>query len=582
MKDWVLAKCGEPDFAPSERTQSPVPVTPAKLIRQAEAPKRFYDGHLTRDGYRIAAEYDYVTTDGEILFQVVRYEHPDREKTFLQRRPDGKSGWFAGRPEPIIYRWPEIAARPDEPVFIVEGEKDVDTLFNAGVLATTAPNGSWPDELTPLKARTLFVIPDNDEKGAEKAEKFIELAQGIATVKRIELPGLPLKGDVTDWINAGHSIEDLVSLCTRAAPVPANDNQSLPVINPAEWQGLPVPAREWFIEGLIPHRQVTILAGDGGVGKSLLALQFGAAAALGIETTGLSPQQGRVLYLGAEDEEDEFHRRLADIVRAHSRQLSDLHDFRLVPMADSDALLAVPDKNGVMQPTAVWTQLCDLARDFRPCLVVLDTVADLFGGDEIKRGQARQFIGMLRRLAIEINCSIVLLAHPSQEGIRSGSGSSGSTGWKNSSRSMLYFSRPEGDREADPDQRLLSTKKINYGKVGGEIQLRWEDGCFVAEESGSSPGVSLTNRKAEQTFVELLRTFTRTGQNVGASPGTNYAPAKMSKHPGSNGLSKRNLEGAMQRLLEDGTIKLVWEGPPSKPRQRLMVSADDYGAKKLG
>ena len=53
---------------------------------------------------------------------------------------------------------------------------------------------------------------------------------------------------------------------------------------------------------MVPSRQVTILAGDGGVGKSLLALQFGAASALGCDTAGLSPRSGRTLYLGAEDE----------------------------------------------------------------------------------------------------------------------------------------------------------------------------------------------------------------------------------------------------------------------------------------
>ncbi|MDR9762479.1 bifunctional DNA primase/polymerase [Rhizobium redzepovicii] len=362
---------------------------------------------------------------------------------------------------------------------------------------------------------------------------------------------------------------------------PPSTNTDLPVVNPADWQGKEVPPREWFIADWIPHRQVTILSGDGGVGKSLLALQFGAASALSVDTAGLSPRPGRVLYLGAEDEEDEFHRRLADIVRGHGRQLSDLSDFRLVPMADLDALLAVPDSKGVLQPTKVWTKFCDLARGFQPGFIVLDTVADLFGGDEIKRGQARQFIGMLRKLAIELDCSIMLLAHPSQEGIRSGTGSSGSTGWKNSSRSMLYFSRSD-DKEADTDLRFLTNKKINYAGVGSEIRLRWESGCFVPEAAGSSPAIGLINRKAEKIFIDLLRTFSRTGQTVGASPGTNYAPAKMAKHPNSNGISKKSLESAMQRLLDDGTIKLVWEGPKSKPRQRMMVSADDYGTKDEG
>ncbi|MQX70073.1 AAA family ATPase [Sinorhizobium meliloti] len=360
---------------------------------------------------------------------------------------------------------------------------------------------------------------------------------------------------------------------------PIEETPALPVLNPAEWEGRPIPERKWFVPGLIPARQVTILAGDGGVGKSLLALQLGAASAMSCETAGLSPAAGRVLYLGAEDEEEEFHRRLFDIVRAHHRSLSDLGNFRLVPMADADALLAIPDRSGVMQPTSVWRNFTNVAREFGPSLVVLDTVADLFGGDEIKRGQARQFIGMLRKLAIEIDAAIVLLAHPSAEGMRSGTGSSGSTGWKNSSRSMLYFTRQDSQDDADPNARVLATKKANYGKVGGELKLRWEDGVFVSDSGDASATIGILSRNAERIFVDLLRVFGRTGQNLGVTPGTNYAPSKMAKHPSAAGITKRSLEQAMQRLLEDDTIKLVWDGPPSKQRQRLIVSADDYGAK---
>lgn len=358
------------------------------------------------------------------------------------------------------------------------------------------------------------------------------------------------------------------------------EGSSLPIVDPSkDWAGKAVPERDWFIDDLIPARQVTILAGDGGVGKSLLALQIGVASALGVETAGLEPRAGRCLYLGAEDEEDEFHRRVNDIVRGHGKRLRDLKDFRLLPMADLDALLSVPDKAGVMQPTPLWHDVCDLARSFSPLFIVLDTVADLFGGDEIKRGQARQFIGMLRRLAIEIDCAIVLLAHPSQEGMRSGTGSSGSTGWRNSSRSMLYFQRDEST-EADPDVRLLSTKKINYGKVGGELKLRWEAGHFVPEgPAATSPAARMMAKKAEVKFIELLRFLTRTGQNVITTKGSNYAPKVMSDLPAAAGFSKMARIGAMNRLLEDGAIRQVESGPPSKKRKRLIICADDYGGK---
>ncbi|MFD1985909.1 AAA family ATPase [Mesorhizobium newzealandense] len=366
-------------------------------------------------------------------------------------------------------------------------------------------------------------------------------------------------------------------LLTLQATKPSAANDNLPIVNPAEWHGMPVPTREWFLEGLVPRRQVTILNGDGGVGKSLLALQIAAASALGCETIGLRPLAGRVTYLGAEDEADEFHRRLADIVYAHSRQLSDLADFRLIPMADRDALLAVPDKSGVMQPTANWAPLIRQLTEFRPGLLVLDTSADLFGGDEIKRNQVRQFISTLRKQAIELDMAVMLLSHPSVAGMQSGTGSSGSTAWNNSVRSRLYITRQEGKEDIDPDGRVLTNKKSNYGKAGAEIKLRWEDGVFVLDDGKMPVVAGLLHGRHDDVFVSLLSTFNRVGRNVSTSTGTSYAPARMVEHPGAKGTSKKQLAAAMQRLLEAGTIKIVEEGPASHRRKRLIVTAEDYG-----
>lgn len=120
----------------------------------------------------------------------------------------------------------------------------------------------------------------------------------------------------------------------------------------------------------------------------------------------------------------------------------------------------------------------------RPALLVLDTLADFFGGNENDRAQARQFIGMLRGLAIRHDCAVLLLSHPSVAGISSGVGSSGSTAWNNSVRSRLYLSRVTGEDgyEPNPDARRLAVKKSNYGRIGAEILLHWDKGVFVAEE----------------------------------------------------------------------------------------------------
>lgn len=302
MKDWVLRQCGEPDFAPGQRSGEPT--AHMGILKSKDTRKAFYDGHLIRRGYALKAEYDYATPDGEVLFQVLRYEHGTESKTFLQRQPDGNGGWLSGRPDPIIYRWPEIASRPGEPVYVVEGEKDTDALIAAGLLATTAPNGSWPLDLSPLRGRTVYVIPDNDAPGAEKAEKVIALLHSVATVKRVELPGLPDKGDVTDWLEAGHTAEQLQELCRSAPPVPANDNKPAPtIISSAELVRGFVPP-DYFIDGVAQKGFIYSMTGATGTGKTAVLLLIARLAAEGGELAGRGIEKGRVVYFAGENPDD--------------------------------------------------------------------------------------------------------------------------------------------------------------------------------------------------------------------------------------------------------------------------------------
>lgn len=354
--------------------------------------------------------------------------------------------------------------------------------------------------------------------------------------------------------------------------MPVNPLAPFPLVDPSEWHGTVAKVREWFLTGLIPHRQVTLLSGDGGVGKSLLGLQIGAASALAIETLGLRPRPGRVLYVGAEDEAEEFHRRLDDIATAHSAKMSELTDLRILPLADMDALLSEPDAKGNMKATSLWSRVDTFVQDWQPGLVVLDTAADLFGGDEVKRAQVRHFVAMLRKMAIGRNCAVLLLAHPSVAGMASGSGYSGSTAWNNSVRSRLYLTSGEGD------VRILKTVKSNYGKIGDETYLEWQDGSFVLHDP-SKPGVAdgLINGRNDKVFLAVLSKLNRTGQRPSPNKSPSFAPRMIQKHPDAKGAKVRDMEMAMQRLLDSGVIKIVQEGPASRRFSRLIVSAEDFG-----
>lgn len=369
----------------------------------------------------------------------------------------------------------------------------------------------------------------------------------------------------------------------------ANDNKSerqekqnatepLLTINPADWQGLPIPERKWFVPGLIPSRVVTLLSGDGGAGKSLLALQIGMATALDCEAwKDVKPCPGQCLYVGAEDEADEFHRRMADILEGYGHSFSDLKgSFRLVPLAERDALLMIENR-GKMVATPLLQQLIDEITAFKPSLIVLDTAVDLYGGDEIKRAQVKQFVGAFHRLAIQLDCAVLLLSHPSVQGMQSGTGLSGSTAWNGAVRSRLYLTEAT-DKDADRNARVLTTMKANFGPKGGKIGLRWDRGRFVLDDgTQDNQARTLLNNRIDGIFLELLSKLTRQGQNLSPNASQSHAPRVMANHSDAKGLSKKQLAAAQQRLLDAGKIQIVEEGPPSRRYKRLLVADEIFG-----
>jgi RecA-family ATPase len=118
------------------------------------------------------------------------------------------------------------------------------------------------------------------------------------------------------------------------------------------------------------------------------------------------------------------------------RKLSDLDGVRLILLAGADAVLAEPDRKGNLSATAIFAKLEAQARALCPKLIAIDPSADVFGGDEINRAQVRKFVSMLRGLAIDHDSAVLLLSHPSVAGLTSGTGTSGSTAWNNSVRSL--------------------------------------------------------------------------------------------------------------------------------------------------
>lgn len=336
--------------------------------------------------------------------------------------------------------------------------------------------------------------------------------------------------------------------------------------------GAVVKPREWLVHGLIPQKTVTLFSGDGGTGKSLLALQLAVAVVTGRGWIGKAASEGRVIFMSAEDDDDELHRRLDDILRADGRTYDDLQGLTLRSLAGEDALLAIDSQVALMQ-SELFRELDTRAADEAPKLIVIDTLADVYPANENDRAKVRQFIGILRGLALKRNCAVLLLGHPSLTGLSSGSGSSGSTAWNNSVRSRLYLSRiSDNGFEADPDRRVLTTMKANYGRIGDETHMKWRAGVFVSEVAEAGLDKLATSAKAKRVFMKLLTTFAEQGRQVNHAGGTTYAPKLFAEHPENEGMTKRAMKGAMEGLLADGKLVIETEGPPSKRRSFLAVA----------
>jgi RecA-family ATPase len=293
----------------------------------------------------------------------------------------------------------------------------------------------------------------------------------------------------------------------------------LPFIDMSNWDTERAPERAWAVRDKIPLRQPTLFSGEGAIGKTLIALQLCVAHVTARDWLGELPEPGPAIYVGAEDEADELHRRLADIAAHYGVRFTDLiaGGLQLLSFAGQDAVLGIADKHGIVKPTALFERLYKEAVQKQPKHITLDTTSDIFVGSENDRTHVRQFVALIRRLAIDSNASVLLLAHPSLTGINTGTGLSGSTGWHNSVRARMYL-RPavteDGD-EPDPELRQLEFLKNNYGPLAQRVVLRWRNGVFVPEPGASSIERATADAKAENTFLDLLARFNAQGRNVG-------------------------------------------------------------------
>jgi RecA-family ATPase len=346
----------------------------------------------------------------------------------------------------------------------------------------------------------------------------------------------------------------------------------------SRWDDEPIPERQWAIRDRVPLKQAGLFSGEGGTGKSLIELMKNVAHVSAKDWLGSMPEPGAAFYLGAEDDKDELHIRLAAIARHYDVTFKELTDggLHILPLLGEDATLCAPTKGGTVEVTALYKHVLEAAGDIKPKNISIDTLSRAFAGNEIDRVQVYGFAMHMQKLAMVAHGSVTILSHPSLQGMSSGSGLSGSTAWHGAFRFRQYLKgvKASDGEQPENDLRELEFKKNQYGPRGDNIILRYQRGLFLPEGGVANLDKAMRTATAEEMFMDLLRRFAVHNRNVSdKANANNYAPTAFAREDAARKqvIKKADLEQAMRGLFNANKITVEQYGKPSLHRYRLAV-----------
>lgn len=409
---------------------------------------------------RPSAEYSYRDFNGNEVFQVVRFEPKD----FRQRHRDPVTNkWVYNTRgiQKVLYKLPQLKGKPS--VFIVEGEKDADTLWALGLPATTNAGGAgkWSEaytlQLVQAGVRKVAILPDNDDPGRQHAERIAAACSRDEIEARVVmLPGLPPKGDVSDWLQT-HSKDDLLKatqeaeLSTSADPLRAGRRVKLTSasqvkIAPVKWL--------WSTEGQgrIPAGCLSLIAGREGIGKSLFAIQTLADLTRG-ELEGAFYGTPKHVIVAAT--EDSLTHTLVPRLMAAGADLERVHFAEMeTPEGQVDELV-LPRDIAEIEATIL---------EYQPAALVLDPLISRLaaGLDTHRDADTRRGLEPLVALAGRANITILGLIHLSKANTTDPlTQIMGSKAFAAVARAVIYcMVDPDDD-----DIRLVGQAKNNLGRM---------------------------------------------------------------------------------------------------------------------
>ena len=327
--------------------------------------------------------YQYINADGELLFEKIRFE----PKGFLIVNPNGQGD---GGNKGCLYNAQYLINLSGKTVYIVEGEKDVDTLTKLGLLACTSGGASnWPNKNNHLfKDAIVRIIPDNDDPGMEYAKKVRESLEPC--VKSIKVMFIPDQyKDVSDWVCSGATKEDIESIF--------NQNK-FKTISFSDLLKLDINT-DWIIPDYIGSGDLGQFFGASGSGKSFVALEAAYCVAAGIPFLGKMTKKSNVLYIAGEGFNGLKKRAMALTKKHGNKTLAHLEFSRQsAEILNEQSCIDVADR---------------IKNIPGGCgLVIIDTLnRNMGGGDENKTEDMTRFISNVDRHIRSLGCAVIIIHH---------------------------------------------------------------------------------------------------------------------------------------------------------------------------
>lgn len=392
--------------------------TPQLRVRRSSSENGVhYDVPTRPEPLHEVAVYDYRDEHGRLLFQALRYENP---KTFKQRQvlEGGSFVWNLDGVRRIPYRLPELLSAPaDAVVYVPEGEKDVDRLISQGLVATCNPMGAgkWlPEFAEYLRGHPVVVLPDNDDAGRNHGDDIRSSLIGVASSARtVILPGLAPGGDVSDWLDSGHTVDELVTIVNgeREPRLRFLTAEELllgdPV--PVPWLIHAPPADDGIVPGgLLAAGDTGIVGAASGTGKTWVGaeISFSLATATMLFDAFDVVRPCRVMIVDEESSGWLLRKRWLQILKGHEidpREFVDLYFPNLRVYVDNGFSF---DNDRTLEA------LYEEAEEFRPDVVLFDTLARVHRRPENDNSEiAALFEDRIKPFKRQFGCALMFMHH---------------------------------------------------------------------------------------------------------------------------------------------------------------------------